>query len=333
MSMQPIVMKIALFRGDFDQARSQYSLLWLMEALCRINQSHIRQFRILAKQGKVPAPYPLLYRAGVHYEPEAGTEEWCDIPNILDSRGGTFPGSWGDCEDLACWRVAELREDLNHPIAAKPFAKWKRKPDGAYAYHALVRLPDGKLEDPSLVLGMANEPEFARLNMAQRYKEGSMTPTVRFAKIPDVVVVDNEKQGGFGKDIKAAKKATGLDKPQPGAPITGMITGKIAKGSALDFPREGGIATSNEDGIYAPISKQSWDNSIQGAAWGYDRKDVNPRDMQKLRRFQQQSSVNGHEVGFRSGYLGRLGRVGRPDSNWARRFQHISNSISYPDTL
>lgn len=587
MSMQPIVMKLALFRGDFDQARSQYSLLWLMEALVRINQSHIRQFRHLAKDKKVPAPYPLLYRAGVHYEPEAGTEEWLDIPHILDARGGTFPGSWGDClplstlvvrddyklmtiaelapgdkivgdggfttvvehaitgkktilafdldngctlrcspnhrlfledgrevraekikigdrlrtptkpfpasersmfhgkipsedmawllgtyvadgwhdfprhprfsisgrdgkpkeqqkkrvqaimeragvhtrwneryiaindasmaammascgspaynkklpfmaftepevlalldglkadaavassgtvvhgttspalavqlrllyrmlgqsvhirrwddhgglgtnpiyrinvrtrvnkrstsagvkaireqarelcadittdtgrfylpeadvivhncEDLACWRTAELREDPHRPVKAKPFAKWRRKPDGAYAYHALTLLPDGRLEDPSLVLGMGNEPEFARLRMAERYKEGSLTPTIRYAQTPDVVVVDSEKKSGFGKNIKAAQKATGLH-PPAGAPVTGLITGKYAgpppPGSATAFP-SGITDRSNEDGsIYASING---DDGV--AAWGFDIGDVNPGDMRAL---------------------------------------------------
>ena len=142
MSMQPIIFKVALFRGDFDQARSQYSLLWLMEALVRINQSHIRQFKHLAKDKEVPAPYPMLYRAGVHYEPEPGTEEWLDIPNVLAVNGGTFPGPWADCEDLACWRTAELREQ-DRPVKAKPFAKWRLKPDGSYAYHALVLLRTG----------------------------------------------------------------------------------------------------------------------------------------------------------------------------------------------
>jgi hypothetical protein len=416
--MQPIVMKVALFRGDFDQARSQYSLLWLMEALTRINQSHIRQFRSLAKQGKVPAPYPMLYRAGVHYEPEPGTEEWIDIPTILSVTGGTFPGAWGDClptwtslikknggavpmyqlkagdeiigdwkedgipiwttvnniaftgdktiiafmlendqvlytspehrlfdhhqkeiraekvkvehlllgglrkevlvtdvhemahkmpccdittsigrfwlpqcdvvvhncEDLACWRTAELREQPK-PVKAKPFAKWRQKPDGAYAYHALVLLPDGRLEDPSLVLGMGNEPEFARLNMAHRYKEGSMTPTIRYAKKPDVVVVDSEHPKGVSKDIKGAKARTGLI-PPPGSPVDGLVTGRMPTQTQSMFPEQKGPVTSDEDGsIYA---------SIQGddvAAWGYDRSQVNRVQMTQLMKMTRRKKI------------------------------------------
>lgn len=585
MSMQPIIFKVALFRGDFDQARSQYSLLWLMEALVRINQSHLRQYKKLAQEKRVPAPYPPLYRAGIHYEPEPGTEEWLDIPNMISVHGGTFPGPWADClpvstkvmkddytfttlgqlapgdrimgdgkittvleqvvtgekpilafelnngavlrcspehrlflsddtevraedvkvgqllktptkafetgpelkselapddfawllgtyvadgwtdfprhpsfsiagkdgfkkeeqkrrvkalveklagtpprwheryitvhnralteymaqcgghapqkhlpslmmtqsqvravleglkadasfatsgtvthgttsellalqtrvlyrmlgqsvhikrwddhgglgknpiyritvrksdeevgdwqrnrrhaarvvaireeeeelcadittdtgrfwlpesdlivhncEDLACWRTAELRES---GIKAKPFAKWRLKPDGSYAYHALTLLPDGRLEDPSLVLGMGNEPEFARLRMAERYKDGSLTPSIRFAKTPDVVVVDKSQPSGVSKDIKGAQKRTGLlsKAPPAGSPVDGMITGRTQS----EFPEVKGRASSDEDGsIYS---------NIQGdarPAWGYDRAEVREADMRRL---------------------------------------------------
>ncbi len=329
--MQPIVFKVALFRGDFDQARSQYSLLWLMEALVRINQSHIRQFKALAKQKKVPAPYPPLYRAGIHYEPEPGTEEWLDIPNMLATTGGTFPGPWADCEDLACWRTAELREGVDDPgrkqsvapVKAKPFAKWRKKDDGSYAYHALVLLPDGRLEDPSLVLGMGNEPEFARLNMAVRYKEGTLTPAIRYAKKPDVVVVDSEHPAGVSKDIKGARARTGVVFPPPGAPVEGLVKGRMPTKAEQMFPDAGGPATSDEDGsIYS---------SIQGedvAAWGFDKNDVDPRDMRRLLAFQRDShrAAVGNE---RLGRVGRIGRVGRSDAAYLSRMNTVMNSTDF----
>jgi hypothetical protein len=266
MPMQPIVFKVALFRGDWDQARSQHAMLWMLEALCRINCGHLRQGRGLAARGKLPAPYPALYRAGVHYEPEPGTEEWLDIPNILDVRGGVYPGPWCDCEDLACWRVAEYRElpwhwqlsgtktvadprflppgfnpkkwqRIKGGVAAKPFAKWRRKPDGAYGYHALVLMPDGKIEDPSLVLGMRQEAAFAKAGMAEKFKRGIANPVIQYAAKPDVVVVDPEKPGGFGTSPEAAARRVGLTH---------------AAGEDL-------------------------------AAWGYDRRDVRAHDMMNLR--------------------------------------------------
>lgn len=49
---------------------------------------------------------PMLYESGVYYQAEPdGRDEWQDIPDTL-ARGN------GDCEDLACWRVAEARMRL-----------------------------------------------------------------------------------------------------------------------------------------------------------------------------------------------------------------------------
>jgi len=90
---------------------------------------------------------PLLYDAPVHYSPEIGREEWQDIPHILGA-------GEGDCEDLACWRIAELRFKVG--IKAQPFISW-REIGGGLRYHALVRYPDGRIEDPSRALGMLGE--------------------------------------------------------------------------------------------------------------------------------------------------------------------------------
>lgn len=247
-----ITLKPQLFRGDWDQARSQYALLWFLEAMCRVNQSHIRQFRHLAKKG-IKKPYPRVYKSGVHYERERGTEEWLDIPNILagGSYPGEYPGPWDDCEGLACWRVAELRElpwhwqatkrdkktgkpytvyldpafapppgarKVKGGIAAKPFAKFKRRPDGSYAYHALLLLPDGRLEDPSLTMGMTWEKEFHDRDIARKYRDGELPIQIRYATAPDTVVVDPESPTGYSNKIEEAKRKTGLqgDAFEPG---------------------------------------------------------------------------------------------------------------------
>jgi hypothetical protein len=90
---------------------------------------------------------PRLYDSGALYKAERDTEEWCDIPRIITK-------GHGDCEDLACWRCAELQVQ---GILAMPYVTW-RKSKGRTIYHALVRWPDGKIEDPSRALGMANHP-------------------------------------------------------------------------------------------------------------------------------------------------------------------------------
>lgn len=264
MGMPKIELRIQMFRGDFDQIWSQMRLLWAMEGLCRINQTHLRQFDYFKKRGLVKDTYPPIYRAGLHYETEKGTEVWPDIPSLLSGimGPGIYPGPWGDCEDLACGRVAEYRElpwhyekvlttndgkkrlvradprfpqgswessvaaelpstatvasdpidPANWPawerksggIKAKPFAKWRRGPQGNYHYHALVLMPDGRLEDPSLVLGMGKERQFSEDNTAEKMKDPKFPVRLQYAKAPAVMVVDPEKPSGYsgGKAVE-----------------------------------------------------------------------------------------------------------------------------------
>jgi hypothetical protein len=165
--MQPIVFKVKLLRGADDLVRSEKGLLWLLEALCKINEGHLEQF-----------PYPPLYESGIRYQRENGTEEWLDIPTIIEA-------GWGDCEDLACWRVAELRRQGK---TVGPYIRF-REIGGVYHFHALVmhyrpvmKREGGKLvrhfeeagtEDPSQKLGMGWEEEFARLHAGKPGKAQS----------------------------------------------------------------------------------------------------------------------------------------------------------------
>lgn len=89
---------------------------------------------------------PGVYQSGVRYQEEPpGAEDWADIPTCLAL-------GWADCEDLACWRAAELR--VRHGVEAKAFAECQMQPDGSRLYHIMVSLPDGSVECPSRELGM-----------------------------------------------------------------------------------------------------------------------------------------------------------------------------------
>jgi hypothetical protein len=100
---------------------------------------------------------PALYASGVRYENEPSwtfegepVEEFALIPIVI-ARG------WGDCDDLAPWRVAELR--LRQKENAKIRIQWQRptRPDGTKGrkyFHIVVRRADGSVEDPSAKLGM-----------------------------------------------------------------------------------------------------------------------------------------------------------------------------------
>jgi hypothetical protein len=94
---------------------------------------------------------PFLYDAGVRYEAEElGDDDWRDVLAILDHAGG-------DCEDLASWRVADLRVRLSEP-SARPHVTSSQvvhPTEGPYTlYHIQVLRADGSVEDPSKLLGM-----------------------------------------------------------------------------------------------------------------------------------------------------------------------------------
>lgn len=86
---------------------------------------------------------PALYRSGVIYqrEPRSIREEFATIPQVIAQ-------GWGDCDDLAPWRSAELAEV--HGVDAWPDVVIVRPG----LFHIIVRRADGRTEDPSRVLGM-----------------------------------------------------------------------------------------------------------------------------------------------------------------------------------
>lgn len=89
---------------------------------------------------------PSLYQSGVRYKREPKTlDHWISIPFVLRRR-------FGDCEDLASWRAAELRVHGEDASAIPKHVKtW---PDGSKLFHILVKRGNGRLEDPSKRLGM-----------------------------------------------------------------------------------------------------------------------------------------------------------------------------------
>lgn len=129
----------------------------LLGALTTVNQVFLKKYKV-----------PRLYESGVRYRPEpeghmvfhpkhpekqidrafaermsGGVEDFATIPAVL-ARG------FGDCDDLAPWLCAELRESGERATIA---VKWKRI-RGVKLFHIVVRRPNGAIEDPSKRLGM-----------------------------------------------------------------------------------------------------------------------------------------------------------------------------------
>jgi hypothetical protein len=112
-------------------------------------QGLIAYNRILMRLRKVPP----LYDSGVRYSAEryAGT----GVEEARDALACLKAGS-GDCEDLCAYRAAELQEqgiDANLKIYWRKVLK-RGRAAGVRIYHVQVRLPDGRIEDPSRLLGM-----------------------------------------------------------------------------------------------------------------------------------------------------------------------------------
>jgi hypothetical protein len=114
----------------------------MLECLVQMNVAIMRAQR-----------FPPLYTTHVRYRQEPlGQENWRDAAIVL--RDG-----FGDCEDLAAYRVAELR--VLHKVHARCVFRWRTfMIDGktrVKLYHILVGVPhEGKMliEDPSKRLGM-----------------------------------------------------------------------------------------------------------------------------------------------------------------------------------
>lgn len=141
--MYAITIVSGLFKGEKDRARSNKALGHMLEALFRLDCEYLAD-----NPGTPP-----LYSAGVRYRREPlGQERWLDVPTILEM---PKEERFGDCEDLACWRAAEL---WVHGVPARPAFRYRQmvtrggKP--ITVYHIVVLLPNGTTEDPSRALGM-----------------------------------------------------------------------------------------------------------------------------------------------------------------------------------
>lgn len=110
-------------------------LLDALEVLVINNTSY------LERHPRVPGPY----ESGVRYHLEKeGHEDWLGVEALL-ARG------LGDCEDLASYLASwyRARKGIFAKVVLKRFSK-----GGKVWYHAVVKLPNGTIEDPSAKLGM-----------------------------------------------------------------------------------------------------------------------------------------------------------------------------------
>lgn len=168
MSMMTPLMHLTLPEIGPNSVESHFApLVYMMEGPIAVNQWHIERSHRRARAG-MGQPLPPLFASGVRYkEDPQGREDWRDVYAILE-RG------FGDCDNLVCWRVGELRAA---GIRASPVIKWQHlpqalavqfgykaqthpgdptgiPPEGLWLVHCCVRFPNGSVEDTSKLLGM-----------------------------------------------------------------------------------------------------------------------------------------------------------------------------------
>lgn len=105
-------------------------------------------------------PIPPLYRAGIPYQIEPWAKEYQSLSTCREA----IDRKWMECKSAAAWLLAEYREaqpSEEHARRFDIFVDWKERPrdpvnrglvprDGVVrVYHARVRHPDGRLEDPT----------------------------------------------------------------------------------------------------------------------------------------------------------------------------------------
>lgn len=105
-------------------------------ALTTLNRLIMRAVPVLTGGKRVPP----LYKARVRYRRQRGRERFLPCIVVMARRSG-------DCDQLACWRAAELQE-AGIKARAVPYRV------NARTMHVIVVHPDGRREDPSKLLGM-----------------------------------------------------------------------------------------------------------------------------------------------------------------------------------
>ena len=123
-----------------------------MDSAGRMAQAALEGLAQAATEEIAGGGMPLLYASGVRYARERpGHEEWLVPSQVL-------AGGVGDCEDLAAYRVGELRA-----TGADEGATIVIVPMGPRTLHAVVRRSNGELEDPSRALGMGTRGQVSAL--------------------------------------------------------------------------------------------------------------------------------------------------------------------------
>ena len=170
-----------------------------------------RAVESLAEHNARLGPLPRLYTAGVTYRREPkGVEQWRDAREVLAAGDG-------DCEDLAAYRLAERWDIGDRAARAEVRGRGNMK-------HVYIRRGDGRVEDPSVMLGMRPPPpEFYAM-----LPDDPTTTDVHASDLAEVMKATEAQLGGVDK----------LDERQADHPDDGGDRDDLADADADAAPLE-----------------------------------------------------------------------------------------------
>lgn len=131
-------LSLASFQGAENAPRLAKLLEPLVEWLAGVDYDWMQTHQV-----------PPLYSSGLVYSTAHETcpgcfEVWRDIPELLKT-------GVGNCKDFTAWRLAEY---WRMGVRAKAYVTPSVDRQGSVLYHVQLQLPDGRIEDPSIAMGM-----------------------------------------------------------------------------------------------------------------------------------------------------------------------------------
>lgn len=230
--LRHVLFDMQMFDGEDDRANSQKRVLCLLEALTWCNQLYLQNH----------PDTPLIYQSGIKYIVPAQFEK-ADVPEIaiirtfLEKKGAPqivfdaldklynivgggeifreipriIENGGGDCDNVASWRCAELR---NIGINASPYITWRKRLDGGTTYHVIVLWPDGSSEDPSLLLGMGGPERDADRDEEFRKLNERLTNFVAALRVKGMDTARTLLEHGASDQITQTVLGTAINSPQ-----------------------------------------------------------------------------------------------------------------------
>lgn len=184
----------------------------------------------LMRGGEAPT-FTDAVKGGVQWKPEPPGAERFDNALTVGKRG------WGDCDDLAPMRAAELRVSGKDPAARAVAYK-----SGPGRWHAIVQRGDGQLEDPSRTAGMrVREGSFAA-GIAPAVV-GMMGHVVVGGGVRPFVAVRRDQAGYLARvDVPVEGESFAIScvqrGPSPSRALSGCMAGACAVGGTCGFVDE-----------------------------------------------------------------------------------------------